>query len=99
MPVLTGPTRIKTSVFNDFKYILGKFPFLESILLCGLGEPFLNKDFIKMIRYLKEREIGTCFNTNFTLVSEKIARELINSECDLLIASIDGATKQTYEKI
>ena len=88
----------KNLSFNDFKYVIDKFPFLERIELSGTGENFLNKDFITMLEYLKKKRIYVSVVTNFTLVSEDIARKLINAGCDFIVGSIDGATKKIYEE-
>ena len=38
-------------------------------------------------------------NTNATNLSEKVARNLIESGLDVMIYSFDGGTKETYEKM
>ncbi len=39
------------------------------------------------------------FNTNATLLTEKKSRQLINAGIDKISCSIDGYTKEFYEKI
>jgi len=85
--------------FEDFKKIVDQFPRLKWIGLTGIGESFLNKDFLKMLRYVKSKGIYIELYDPFYFIDEKIARELIGLGVDKLIASIDGATKETYEKI
>ncbi|QOG12161.1 radical SAM/SPASM domain-containing protein [Arcobacter sp. FWKO B] len=42
--------------FDDFKIIVDKLPSsVTNICLSGLGEPFLNKDYIQMAKYAKEK--------------------------------------------
>jgi MoaA/NifB/PqqE/SkfB family radical SAM enzyme len=86
--------------FEEFKTIVDQFPKLKWAGLTGIGSSFLNKDFLKMIRYLKERsvivEIIDTFNAP---VNEKILRELIEIEPDILFVSIYGGSSETYNKI
>jgi len=86
--------------FEEFEMIVDQFPKLKWAGLTGIGSSFLNKDFLKMIRYLKERstiiEIIDSFNKP---VNEEILKELIKIEPDILFVSIYGGSKETYERI
>lgn len=85
--------------FEEFKTIIGQFPKLKWVNLTGEGDAFLNKDYLKMIAYLKKRDIPVFLVDSFDLINEKIARELIKMGVDGIWVSWDGATKETYEKI
>ncbi|MDI6840288.1 MAG: radical SAM protein [bacterium] len=85
--------------FEEFKAIVDQFPRLKWIGLTGIGESFLNKDFMKMLRYLKSKSVYIEIYDTFYLVDKKIAEELINLRIDRILPSIDGATKETYERI
>ena len=85
--------------FKEFKNIVDQFPKLKWIGLTGIGESFLNKDFLKMLRYVKEKNIFVELYENFYLIDENIARELVEMEIDKILVSFDAATKETYEKI
>jgi radical SAM protein with 4Fe4S-binding SPASM domain len=85
--------------FDDFKRIIDKMPFLRVLNLQGIGEPFLNKDFFKMIEYAHSKGIRVYTFSNANLITKKIAKQIIHSSLMELIVSIDGANKQTYEKI
>jgi len=52
-----------------------------------------------MIRLAKERKIYVYFNSNGTLLDEENSNWLIQSGLDLINFSIDGGTKEVYEKI
>lgn len=41
--------------FEEFKFIAGQFPVLRWVNLTGEGSAFLNKDYFKMISYLREK--------------------------------------------
>ena len=73
---------------------------LRSIKLNMRGEPLLHKKLIDMVAIAKEAGIlEVMFNTNGLLLTPQKTRDLIEAGLDLLIVSIDGATKETYEKI
>lgn len=73
---------------------------LPSIKLNYRGEPMLHSDISKMVSYAKEKGIlEVQFNTNGLLLNKEKAGELIDAGLDRIIFSIDGATKETYEKI
>lgn len=73
---------------------------LPALKLSWRGEPMLNKNFTKMLRYAKDKGILEVTSlTNATLMNEGICREIVAAKLDQLIISIDGFTKETYEKI
>lgn len=62
------------------------------------GEPFLNPDFLQLIRDAKKHNIYTATSTNGHFITQKKAEEVVNSGLDRLIISIDGLTQETYEQ-
>ena len=61
------------------------------------GEPFINPNFLKMVSYAHSKKIYTATSTNAHFLSDKIAKETIESGLDRLTISIDGTTQETYE--
>ncbi len=96
--VTRGRTK-KDMSFSEFKSILDQFPYAIKLALQGVGEPLLNRDLFRMIRLAKERKIYVYFNSNGTLLDEENSNWLIQSGLDLINFSIDGGTKEVYEKI
>ena len=82
--------------YENFCYIVDQFPVLERVVLHGLGEPLLNKDLPRMIRYLKERGTYVLFNSNGILLNAKRGQALIDAGLDEYRLSMDGATRETY---
>lgn len=85
-------------VFQDLKEIL---PNLYELILIG-GEPF----FIKRIRKFlsdfpdnKFHNLGISFTTNGTILDEEIIKNLLKFKRLRLVFSIDGVTKEVFEKI
>jgi len=64
----------------------------------GLGEPLMNPEIFRMIRYCSEAGLYTVVSTNATLLTRERGRELIESGLDNLIIAFDGTTPETYEK-
>ncbi|MBN2067467.1 MAG: SPASM domain-containing protein [Candidatus Diapherotrites archaeon] len=86
--------------FSSYKKLVDEIaPFLYEIDLNNWGEPFLNKDLIKMIGYAHKKRIRTSVNTNLNVaLSESDAEKLVKSGLDVLYISMDGITQKTYEK-
>jgi len=85
--------------FEEFKGIVDQFPRLKWIGLTGIGESFINKDFMKMLRYVKSKSILVELYDTFYFIDEDVAKELVEMGVDKIYASIDAATKETYERI
>jgi len=85
--------------FKEFKRILDSLG--NSIIhlrLWNWGEPLMNKDLGKMIRYAKSKKIFVNTSTNSFFLDEKIIEELVKAKLDQLIISLDGASQETYLK-
>ena len=68
--------------------------------LNGLGEPMLLARLPRMIAAAKRHGIlDVMFHTNGTLMTEAIARSLIESGLDRIIFSVDSPDKKTYEEM
>ena len=77
----------------------GKENGLESIKLQYRGEPLLYPDLIGVIEYAKMRGLYVHFNTNASLLTEKMAKGLIFSGLDKIICSIDSSRPNVYNII
>lgn len=86
--------------FEDYKKVMDEMaPWLYEINLNNWGEPFLNKDVIKMAEYAHRKRVWTSINTNMNVpLSEREAEEMVRSGLDWLYVSFDGVTQKTYEK-
>jgi len=73
---------------------------IERVTLSRDGEPLMDRKIHEKIRKLKDVGIKyTTFSTNASMLPEKRAIELIESGLDDIRFSIDGVTKETFEKI
>jgi MoaA/NifB/PqqE/SkfB family radical SAM enzyme len=86
--------------YEGFRRIIDQMPDLDRVIMHGMGEPLLNRDIYRMVEYAsKERKLTTIMSTNGTLLNEANARKLIANGLRVLSISVDGATKETYERI
>jgi len=81
------------------KMILNQLgPEIVHLRLWNWGEPFLNKDFFKIVKEVKKHKIFVNTSTNAFFLTKEIAKEIVNSNLDELIISLDGASEETYKK-
>jgi len=85
--------------YEQFMKIMSQFPKLKWIGLTGIGESFMHKDFLKMLKYCKSKNIYIELYDNFYFIDENKAKELIEMGVDKIFISLDVATKETYENI
>lgn len=62
------------------------------------GEPYLNPDFLEMVKYAASKKIYTATSTNAHYLTDAIAKKTIESGLDRLIISVDGTTQEVYQQ-
>lgn len=62
------------------------------------GEPYLNPDFLDMVKYASDKRIYTSTSTNAHYLTKEQAKKTVESKLDRLIISIDGTTQDIYEQ-
>jgi len=86
--------------FGDYRKVIDELKgALVLVRLDGLGESFLNPDLFSMIRYTARSGIASAISTNLTTFKPGDCEKVVDAGLDYLIISLDGATKETYEKI
>ncbi|MEO5642397.1 MAG: radical SAM/SPASM domain-containing protein [Bacteroidia bacterium] len=60
------------------------------------GEPYLNPDFLDMVKYAASKNIFTSTSTNAHYLDSETAKRTVESGLERLIISIDGTTQETY---
>lgn len=61
------------------------------------GEPYINPDFLEMVKYANSKKMYTATSTNAHFLNDKNAKATIESGLSRLTISIDGTTQETYE--
>ncbi|MEI7635802.1 MAG: radical SAM/SPASM domain-containing protein [Syntrophus sp. (in: bacteria)] len=95
-------TKVSLMTMDTFKKIADECARyrIPALKLNWRGEPMLNSNFTEMVRYAKAKNILEVTSlTNATLMDEHICREIVDAKMDQLVISIDGFTKEAYEKI
>ena len=85
--------------YDQFLHIMQQFPRLKWIGLTGIGESFLNKDFMKMIEYCKHRKIYVEIFDTFFYWDKEISYRMVDLGLNRALPSFDAATEKTYKLI
>lgn len=73
---------------------------VTSLKFSGRGEQLLHPKFNDLVKYAKSFNfLDFIVNTNGLLLTKDKTRNIVKSGVNLVVISIDGATKETYEKI
>jgi radical SAM protein with 4Fe4S-binding SPASM domain len=62
------------------------------------GEPYINPNFLDMVKHANEKGIYTITSTNGHFLNDTNARKTIESGLDRLIISVDGTSQEVYEQ-
>lgn len=62
------------------------------------GEPYLNPNFLEMVKYAHDKGIYTATSTNAHYLTDEKAKKTVESGLDRLIISIDGTTQEVYQQ-
>jgi radical SAM protein with 4Fe4S-binding SPASM domain len=84
--------------FANFKKIFDEIDPVY-LNLTGIGEPLLNKDLFKIVKYGKLNGAMIKFDTNAALLDEENIRKILDTKIDIVSISIDGVDKEGYESI
>ncbi len=82
--------------FETFKKIISKLPYCTRVELHGIGEPLLNPDLVRMVKFCKKKKMLTAFTTNAITLSEELGKKLILARLDSISISIDSANSKTF---
>lgn len=87
-----------TMPFSLFKKIVNRdLRWTKAVELFGFGEPFMDKELGKKIKYLHSKGIWVTIATNGLLLGAKDEKTL--KEIDYLVFDVDSIDKEQYEKI
>lgn len=92
------PIELFKSIINQLKPKTNRGE-ARPLFLTGLGEPFLNPNFIYMVKYAKKLGFEVGFTSNLSVMSQSIAKNLVNAKPDSLHISIDSTNKELFESL
>ncbi|GEM_PF-416994 len=85
---------------EDFRMIINQFPRINELILCGIGEPFLNKNLFQMIDYAKNKGISFInLVTNGKLLSEDVSENIVRSKISRIQISVHSFNLEIFKKI
>ncbi len=87
---------------EKYKWILDQMePYHEHVSIAPQfqGEPFMAPHILEMIAYARKKNFTIGFTSNATLWTDEIIDFMIDQEVSSLCVSLDGATKDTYERV
>ena len=86
---------------EEFEIILNKLPSTVRVLqLWNQGEPFMNPQFLDMVRMAKDRGFHTITSTNAHFLHRNgTAESVVASGLGELVVSLDGVTPDTYQSV
>lgn len=107
MQITDEPTNYKKQImsyelFTKIIDDISEFPEKLKILrLNGQGEPFLNKEFCKMVRYAKDKEVATWIETitNGSCLCPELNEKLVASGINRIRISIEALDEVGYVKM
>jgi radical SAM protein with 4Fe4S-binding SPASM domain len=99
-PLFKIQTRGQLMSMRVFEQILSDLGnYLYRIQFYDYGEPFLNKQLLKMISLATEYNIGSQVSTNFSFpFRDDFYREIVESGLEHLIIALDGMTSDSYSR-
>ncbi|MFH1761065.1 MAG: radical SAM protein, partial [bacterium] len=85
--------------YEQFIKMMEQFPDMRCINLTGEGSSFLNKDYMRMLKYCKSRQMYVLFVESFDRLKKDVIEEIVDIRINRLELSMDAATKETFETI
>jgi MoaA/NifB/PqqE/SkfB family radical SAM enzyme len=99
-PITYGKVEEPASLsVEQVKYLVSQFATVKRVVLHGVGEPLLNRELPKIVRWLKEKRIYVLFNSNGTLINKRWREALVESGLDEIRLSLDAATPETFARV
>lgn len=84
--------------FDHSKMLSEVLPYIETVMLHGIGEPFLNPDIDKWLDFYKHYGVHLSTFTNMSILTPTL-QEVIGRSFSALHISCDGCTRKTFEHI
>ncbi len=95
-----GEKKKRKLSYAKIKQLLDEFEDMgvREIHLAGEGDPSMHPQFMKILEYIKKRDMKINLNTNFTLFTKKKIKELVKLDVDYITLSLWAGDPKTYVK-
>lgn len=90
------------AIFTNAVEQIKEFPQqVKQISLSNHGEPLVNRKLPDMVRYIKKQKISSrvSIHTNASLLNEEYINDLVDSEIDRIVVSLQGLDEGSYQKM
>lgn len=84
--------------YGQLVKILDRFSNISAISMSGIGHNFQNPDYLRMLEYACSKDLYVQFFDTLLLLNEDKIRTVIEMGVSKINMSLDGATKDVYEK-
>jgi MoaA/NifB/PqqE/SkfB family radical SAM enzyme len=95
----TPQGRMSDETFDAIFASLKKMDPIPNVYFGGIGEPLFHPHTLQWVKKVKSLGVKVEMITNATMLTEKIARKVIDSGLDVLWVSLDGASPETYSDV
>jgi pyruvate-formate lyase-activating enzyme len=72
---------------------------VDFISMASRGEPTLNKDLAKMLRYAEGKFLGLKVNTNASILKDDVIHAMLSGGVNTVVFSVDAADEELYKKL
>ncbi len=93
-----GPYRNELDTDASFKLLEQISEVGKPVVILTGGEPLLRPDIFEIARYGTQKGLRMVMAPNGTLITEKIAREMVESGIQRISVSLDGAAKESHDR-
>lgn len=84
--------------FTNFKKIIDELgDYLYIVELYNWGEPFLNTEIFRMVKYARDRNIFVMISSTLNRFNKALCQKLMGCNLNLLMISLYGASQETVE--
>ena len=92
--------RLPDNVLGRFEKLQPSIPYFRSLALSGSGEPLLSPAMPAILDIVADhRWLPTTFTTHLQVLNRAKAEKIVKSGVHAITVSVDGACKETYERI
>lgn len=83
---------------DNYKNLLQRDKYIDSVELSNNGEPFLNPDLVQVFEISKDQGVSITISngTNFNDVTKEQLEAMVANQVKEVVLSIDGASQDTY---
>ncbi len=74
-------------------------PYLKTVILHSHGEPLLNENIFKFVRFIKKRaNVEVKMSSNLNIFNEHICKEIVDSGIDTFLISLHGCSQESLNQ-